>query len=105
MSARKRRDDADDLLTPAILDIIKAAPSLSAEETAALDCAVRGYRPLTAEETAVVAKYAREHGRRWKADLREAWANASEPGILQALRNTLGPNWLVSYRLPVEPDR
>lgn len=57
-------------------------------------------RELTAEEAAAVQHYAAAHGRYWKAALREAWMSASEPGYLQALRNSHGPAWLVRYQLP-----
>lgn len=56
-------------------------------------------RPLTQEEYTTVAQYAQQHGRTWKASLREAWMTASEPGILQALRNSHGPAWLNTFRL------
>lgn len=58
------------------------------------------YRPLTSTETLTVKRYAATHGRLWKQSLRDAWMTASEAGILQALRNSHGPSWLVSYQLP-----
>ncbi len=58
------------------------------------------FRDLTPEETDVVRAYATRMGRCWKSELRIAWYYASEPGILQALRNELGPEWLNGYRLP-----
>ena len=58
------------------------------------------FRPLTADETAAVTAYAAKHGKNWKLDLSDAWLAASEPGILQALRNSLGPRWLREYQLP-----
>ncbi|MGO7042231.1 hypothetical protein ACCS60_28180 [Rhizobium acaciae] len=54
-------------------------------------------RTLTDKEHAAVLAYAFEHGRRWKACLRDDWMNARTTGILQALRNSHGPSWLVSY--------
>ena len=56
-------------------------------------------RPLTEAEHAAVQAYAFEHGRHWKDRLRDDWMNARTTGILQALRNTHGPSWLVSYSL------
>jgi hypothetical protein len=55
---------------------------------------------LTADEHAALRAYAQLHGRTWKASLREAWMTASEPGILQQLRNTprFGPRGLNRYR-------
>jgi hypothetical protein len=54
---------------------------------------------LTAEEEQAIREYAAREGRRWKSELNLAWYNASEPGILQSLRNSHGPEWLRSYRL------
>lgn len=55
---------------------------------------------LTSEEHAALNDYATRHGRRWKDDLRTAWMNASETGILQQLRNSarFGPRGLIRYR-------
>lgn len=57
---------------------------------------------LTAEQITAITDYAAKHGRTWKASLREAWMTASEPGILQQLRNhsDFGPRWLIAFRLP-----
>ncbi len=57
-------------------------------------------RPLTESEHAAMSAYALENGRYWKARLRDDWMNARTTGILQALRNSHGPSWLVSYSLP-----
>ena len=57
-------------------------------------------RPLTQTEHDVIRAYAREHGRYWKASLRDDWMNARTTGIMQALRNSHGPSWLVSFSLP-----
>ncbi|KQW59206.1 hypothetical protein ASD03_37010 [Ensifer sp. Root127] len=54
-------------------------------------------RTLTPEEHATLQAYALENGRRWKSKLREDWMNARTTGILQVLRNSHGPSWLVSY--------
>jgi hypothetical protein len=58
-------------------------------------------RALTADEHAALAAYAATHGRAWKQELRWAWMAASEPGILQQLRNDpgFGPKGLIAYRL------
>lgn len=58
------------------------------------------FRDLTADESAAVQAYAARMGRYWKYELSFAWIAASEPGILQALRNELGPAWLRAYKLP-----
>ncbi|MBP8937196.1 MAG: hypothetical protein KBG72_01810 [Agrobacterium sp.] len=57
-------------------------------------------RPLTEKEHAAISAYARENGRRWKSKLNHDWMNARTTGILQALRNSHGPSWLVSYSIP-----
>jgi len=61
---------------------------------------------LTADERAALDRYAAIYGRDWKAELRSAWASASEPGILQALRNSprFGPRGLALYRPTNRPD-
>lgn len=56
-------------------------------------------RPLTEKEHAAIKAYARENGRSWKSRLRDDWMNARTTGILQALRNSHGPSWLVSFSL------
>ena len=58
---------------------------------------------LTAEQTAALRAYAAKHGRTWKNTLRNAWMGGppyDDSGILRGLRNSHGPSWLVSYRLP-----
>ncbi len=56
---------------------------------------------LIHEEIQALAAYASENGRSWKAKLRDAWTNASEPGTLQALRNSswFGPAGLIKFNL------
>ncbi|GAA5666735.1 hypothetical protein Brsp07_05251 [Brucella sp. NBRC 14130] len=63
-------------------------------------------RPLTPKEHAALQAYALENGRRWKSKLNDDWMNARTTGVLQALRNSHGPNWLVSYSLskPATPS-
>ncbi len=56
-------------------------------------------RSLTESEHAAMSAYALENGRYWKAKLRHDWMNARTTGILQQLRNSHGPSWLVSYSL------
>ena len=57
-------------------------------------------RPLTRTEHDTIRAYAMEHGRYWKVSLRDDWMNARTTGIMQALRNSHGPSWLVSFSLP-----
>ena len=58
------------------------------------------YDPLTPEEVAALTSFAAYAGRYWKQELRDAWMNASMPGLLHKLRNSHGPSWLEQYRLP-----
>lgn len=59
--------------------------------------------PLTAEQEAALQAYAVRHGRRWKSMLNHVWMGGApydDGGTLRGLRNTHGPSWLQSYRLP-----
>jgi hypothetical protein len=67
------------------------------------------YRPLMSEETAAIQAFAAEKGRKWKEELSMVyWYNARiwrgpvpDMGrVLHCLRNSHGPSWLASYRLP-----
>lgn len=63
------------------------------------------------EATEVLRKYALDHGRYWKADLRDSWMNgvylnSDASAELQTIRNSLGPTWLSKFSLnkpPKEP--
>jgi hypothetical protein len=55
---------------------------------------------LTADEEQAIRQYAERKGRCWKQALSDAWMRASEPGLLQSIRNSHGPAWLAGYRLP-----
>lgn len=58
---------------------------------------------LTHDEQAALRAYAVKHGRRWKSVLGDVWLGGpphDDGGILRRLRNTHGPTWLQSYRLP-----
>ena len=57
-------------------------------------------RKPTQEQVEALRSFARANGRLWKQALRDAWMRAGEPGPLQALRNSHGPSWLASFRLP-----
>lgn len=56
---------------------------------------------LTADEIIALTSYAAQNGRTWKAALREAWMTASEPGLLQQLRNAsyFGPRGLKAFQV------
>lgn len=64
---------------------------------------MKKYAPLTPEQVLAVQQFAAKHGRTWKQALRDAWMAASEPGELQALRNSHGPTWLLNFKLPPPP--
>jgi hypothetical protein len=60
-------------------------------------------RALTDDEIRALRAYAAKHGRRWKSVLQGAWmghAPYDDAGTLRSLRNSHGPSWLVTYRLP-----
>ncbi|WP_457578172.1 hypothetical protein [Ensifer adhaerens] len=59
--------------------------------------------PLTKEEEQALQAYAIRHGRRWKSVLNHVWMGGpphDDAGTLRRLRNSHGPSWLLSYRLP-----
>jgi hypothetical protein len=59
----------------------------------------------TLDQLIAIQQWARIHGRTWKYDLRQAWmtgdygCNQDIAPPLQQLRNSLGPSWLVRFRL------
>ena len=60
---------------------------------------------LTADQLAAIVAFAASNGRDWKRKLNDAWLNgrdANEPNghFLRQVRNTLGPQWLVGFKLP-----
>ncbi|MBB5553345.1 hypothetical protein [Rhizobium lentis] len=64
--------------------------------------------PLTPEQEAALQAYAARHGRRWKSILNNAWLGGppyDDGGLLRGLRNSHGPTWLQSYRLPKPAKR
>lgn len=64
------------------------------------------HKALDQEELDALKAFAARHGRNWKSVLREAWMNASEPGILQQLRNDrgFGPSGLIAFRFETEKE-
>jgi hypothetical protein len=56
--------------------------------------------PLTPAQVAALQDFARAHGRRWKSALRDLWMRSAASPVLHQLRNTHGPSWLASFRLP-----
>ncbi|AGS25188.1 hypothetical protein [Rhizobium etli] len=64
--------------------------------------------PLTADQQAALQANAARHGRRWKSILSNAWMGGpqhDDGGLLRGLRNSHGPTWLQSYRLPKPAKR
>lgn len=55
---------------------------------------------ITPDQQAALQSFAKQNGRSWKAKLNALWMNAAAPQILHSLRNSHGPSWLASYRLP-----
>lgn len=58
----------------------------------------------TPEQLAALNKWAAQYGRNWKSKLRDAWFCGDYQGFeasnyLQQLRNTLGPSWLISFKI------
>lgn len=63
----------------------------------------------TTEQLIAIRKYARIEGKRWKASLRQAWmtgdygVHGDVSPLLQQVRNSFGPSWLVKFKLIEEP--
>lgn len=57
-------------------------------------------KPLPPGGLEALQAYAAKHGRTWKSKLSLAWSRASEPGVLQQIRNSHGPGWLANFKLP-----
>ena len=54
---------------------------------------------LTAEQEKALQDYAAKHGSRWKAKLSLSWQVGGDHGpLLQQVRNTFGPSWLIGFR-------
>jgi hypothetical protein len=56
------------------------------------------------EQIDALKQFAAIHGRYWKSVLRDAWMDGDYRGfenswLLQQVRNTFGPSWLVRFRL------
>ena len=57
---------------------------------------------LSAEQIEALRAYRDPHGRRWKSRLLVEWHSSTgdEGPELRQVRNTLGPSWLLTDRLP-----
>jgi len=60
------------------------------------------------EQLAAIRRFAKRHGRTWKAALNAAWMRAAydfaarendDAALLQQVRNSFGPSWLVNFQL------
>lgn len=52
-------------------------------------------------------RWKRQHGKFWRTELGAFWEKErahSDGATLQQLRNRLGPTWLATFKLPMEPD-
>jgi hypothetical protein len=67
------------------------------------------HRKLTDEEAQAITAFAEQYGREWKQYLQAAWfchaykgkhMSGADTGVLRAIRNDLGCDWLRSYKLP-----
>lgn len=56
--------------------------------------------PLTTVQLECLQDFARANGRQWKAALRDCWMRSTASPTLHQLRNTHGPSWLATFRLP-----
>lgn len=59
----------------------------------------------TTEQIQALKEFAKIHGRNWKSVLRDAWMDGDYQGfenchLLQQIRNTFGPGWLIRFVLP-----
>lgn len=56
------------------------------------------------EQIEALTQFAAIHGRNWKSVLRDAWMDGDYQGfenshLLQQVRNTFGPSFLIGFRL------
>ncbi len=59
----------------------------------------------TTDQIQALKDFAKIHGHHWKSVLRDAWMDGDYQGfehshLLQQIRNTLGPGWLMRFVLP-----
>jgi hypothetical protein len=65
-----------------------------------LQCPKPRFPELTSAQLKSLEEYSVQHGRNWKACLRNDWENGRSYGELQQIRNTFGPTWLVRFSFP-----
>lgn len=56
-----------------------------------------------AEQLAAIDRFAADHGRFWKRELRNAWVTGRDlkhpdGALLRQVRNRFGPSWLETYK-------
>ena len=82
---------------------------MNAQDLAAFDRRSQKLRPaVTPAQLKALRGFAGYYGRGWKITLRFCWENGwtttdriiVDTAELQRLRNSHGPSWLVSFRLP-----
>lgn len=59
---------------------------------------------VSIEQLHALELWAEVHGRNWKSALRDAWMTGDYNGfersnVLQCIRNTFGPSWLIRFSL------
>lgn len=99
--------DAQGLTLPGTADVyIKLAEARSAAKKLDL---VLLEPPMNERHLEALLAYRKHYGAQWKKHLRTAWLRACEglpadlktyTGLLQQLRNNLGPQWLLNFTLP-----
>jgi hypothetical protein len=56
------------------------------------------YQPLMLAQVEALRRYVDQHGRCWKASLRNEWMCASAEPLLHSLRNSHGPRRLANFQ-------
>ncbi|ULJ82744.1 hypothetical protein MF410_34520 (plasmid) [Rhizobium sp. C104] len=104
---RFRHLDGAECLRAGVAELNRLIAAEEAKPTATKPVTMRSrfakLPPLTAEEERALQAYAVKHGRRWKSILNHVWMGGAphdDGGTLRRLRNSHGPTWLQSYRLP-----
>jgi hypothetical protein len=95
------------LTAPASLKSIAISPTQSLTSTTSAPKLLMQAPKLNPEQLNALINYAHLIGRKWKSELNYAWMSGNYPSILrddacylQQVRNTFGPSWLISFKLP-----
>ena len=54
---------------------------------------------LTPEQLTAIKAYAAANGARWKTKLHSDWLYGTDTPLLRQIRNRLGPEWLMHFKL------